>query len=539
MAVSDELLQRHEMLRRARALEEPDWRDLAFLFRPDDRDFNIRSKLRRNTADLFDATGLYATDNFAKGLFKQATNPANRWFELGIADKDRQNFAPARDWLLRRTNMLYGSLSPAVSRFYPAARPWFAYLGVFGFGVIYQQEHPDPVRGRIIDRCMPIGQMFLDVDSEGEYDTVHREFRLIGRQIKQKFPRRFVPYSVRDESEYIAVHAVRPNPDFRPGDLGEHGKRYLSTYFSPDLRDLCVDGGYYELPYHITFWNERANSAYPTGPGHDARADGLSLQAMEQSHLVAAQFAAEPPTLINENSGLTAADIAPGAALLGAVNDRGDLLVQSLERKQQVQLSLGQAEQKREAIRNAFYWSIMSLVSRPQMTAAEFQGFQQEMLEQLAPNLVNIQAGGLSPFISRRYLILERAGAWMNDPPPPELAGQRIEIEYVSPLANAQKMGVARAAQQFVASVLQIAQVIPEAADNLDVDAAIRVIRDGVSGVPSLVRDPREVAAIRDNRARAQAQQAGIEQAAAQAEIMATMSHAAQARTLAKQRASQ
>lgn len=533
MAASDEILTRHGELEAARALEEPKWRDLAYLFRPDDRDFHQQSSTRRDDDDLFDATGLYAVDAFAKGLFKQATNPVNRWFELGIADQDRQRFRPVSEWLLRRTEQLYASVSPAVSRFYVGARPWFASLGVFGCGALFQQENI--AKGRIIDRQISIGQIYLDRDADGELDTVHRAFRLRGRQLKQLFPRH-LPDHVRDDSDYKIVHAVRPNPDYRPELLGLRGMQYLSTYCSPDLKELCVNGGYHELPYHVLMWNEQAHSAYPTGPGHDARADGLNLQEQERSHLVAGQFAAEPPLLAQLDSGLTAADIAPNAWLPGAVNDQGKALIQTLDRKQNVALSLTQAEQKREAIRRAFYWSVMSLISRPQMTASEFQGFQQEMLEDLAPNLVNIQVFGLSPFIRRRYAILERAGAWDDDPPPPELDGQRLEIEYVSPLARAQKMGVARAAQQFAASVIALAESVPEALDNLDVDATVRVIHDGMSGVPSLVRDPRQVLSVRQARAQAQAQQVGIEQAATRAEIMATVSHAAQADTLAKQR---
>ncbi|KPG01794.1 hypothetical protein IP86_03010 [Rhodopseudomonas sp. AAP120] len=533
---SAEVLKAHDKLRERRRREEPVWRDLARMLRPDDQDFSSAERVdgrsaKRDLSDaeLFDSTPLYALDDFAKGLFKQASNPANRWFEITIANPDLAKYRPVKDWCHTVTNIIYASLGPSVSRYYTQVMPWFGNLGAFGFGVLYSQE--DIGRQRIIDRSLPIGQMYLDVDAEGEYNTAHREFKLRGNQIKSKFGDRVRRLTLDDDKSYSLVHSVRPNLDYRPGMIGPRGMSYLSSYVSPDLKEMRLDDGYYEFPFFIPVWNERDGSPYPTGPGHMVRADAAMLQEQERSHIVAAQFAAEPPILLDENSMLTAADIVPNAALHGGMSEQGKRLVEVLERKQQPVLSLQLSEQRRNAIRNAFLFSVLQLLNRPQMTATEFNGFSQQQLEQAAPNLVNIQTGGLTPFIQRRYQILSRAG--QLPPAPPELNGQRIDIDYVSPLAKAQKIGSARSALSFAQSVIGLSEAFPEARDNVDIDEVVRLMHDGMTDNPALIRDPRAVAQAREARGQQQRAMMQMQLAEQAGGVMADVAHARQAATLA------
>lgn len=528
-----DILKQQDRLASERSREEGAWRELAGMLRPDDRNFSTDSPAQpRDDSDMFDATPLYALDDFAKGLFKQAANPANRWFEFGLVDKDLAKHAPVKHWLWATTNLGYASLSPAVSRFYGAVRPWFANLGCFGWGPLWQEEIVG--KGRINDRSLPIGQCYFDVDDEGNLGRFHRVFTLKDHQIAAKWG---TVDGVQENRSYKFIHAVYPNPEANPERIGPRHMAYKSCYVCADnLPGFTREGGYEELPVHIPFWNEREGTAYPTGPGHDARADIATLNEMERSNLVMAQFAAEPPVMMRDDSSFTAADIVPNGALYGAMNEQGKPNVGYLNRSEKQVISLQMAEQKRNAIRRAFKFSIAQLIDRPQMTAAEWDGWSQLELEQVAPNLVNIQIGGLSPFLQRRFRILQRAG--QLPPPPPELRNASIDIEYVSPLAKAQKIGVARSAIGWVnGALLPIADARPEVLDNLDVDGYARVTHDGMSGVPDLIRDPRQVEATRKLRQQAAADQAQLDQAGQAAAVFADAAHAQQASTLSKQRA--
>lgn len=527
-----EIMSRHGELKAARSREESDWRDLASLLRPDQRPELHDAKNRPQYEDIFDSTQLYALDNFVGGIFGQLTNPANRWFEVSVEDQDLQRWQPVRQWTFDVGSRLLASLGPGVSSFYEEVPGWFSDMGAFGNGVLYQEELVG--RGRIVDRVVPVGQVYFDTDASGEIDTVHREFRLSGRQMKQRFAGQLDPDRCQDQRQFTVIHCVHRNPHFDPERMGPAGMAWRSVYVCQDLRDFMPVSGFYELPYHVVRWSKRSGSAYGTGPGHVAQADIGMLQEMERSHITAAQFAAEPPLLAHDDSVINAADLVPNAILYGSVSEAGKQLLQPLNRAQNLQLSMQQSEQRRNAIREAFYYGLMQLLQRPQMTATEFLGFQQEKLQLMGPNLTRIQTGGLSPFIARRYALLERAG--QLPPPPPELNGRSLQVVYQSPLAKAQQAATAQQAVNFLNQVLTYAQANPEIVDKVDFDAAVDVLHDGFGPPPSLLRDPRQVQAIRQQRAQVQAQQLQLEQAQQAVTIAAEASHAEQASSMADQR---
>lgn len=531
-ASNEEILGRHEELRNKRRREEPAWRECAMLLRPDENDFDNNEHYRRDQDDayLFDSTPLYALDTFTGGMFGQSVNPATRWFELAAEDPDLDKWQPARRWYWQVTNIIYSSLSPQVSNFYARAPAWLANLGAFGFGDFYQEEEVG--QGRIIDCALPIGQVYLDRNAFGDYDTHHRRFRYTGRQMEQKFGR---IEGLDEQKSYEVVHAVFPNREFRQGALGPRGMPYSSVYCSPDLKTFRREGGYYEFAFHIPTWNERAHSAYPTGPGHNQRPDAQTLQEMERAFLVRANYDAEPMLLLESEDVLRSSDLYPNALLYGTMSERGQAKAAYLEKKGNMSLAMQQSEQRRNAIRAAFYFGLMQVaLQRPQMTATEFLGLQEETLKLMAPNLVRVQTGGLSSFITRRFRILDRAQ--QIPPPPPEIMRSRVVINYVSALAKVQMLAEARGVLQLHEAIEKMAITDQGARDHFNVDAAAPVIAKAFSTVPAILRDPREIAEIRRARAEQMARQAQLADAGAVVSIAAEAAHADQAGSLARQR---
>ena len=128
-------LDRHGELKGIRAIEEPHWREIAMLMRPDDRDFDAHVQRRRDDTAIFDSTQLYALDDFCAAIFTQLTNPANRWCELTIADQDLLKYQPVAQWLYRHSSKMLATFSETVSPFYTEVMPWLANTGAFGVKV--------------------------------------------------------------------------------------------------------------------------------------------------------------------------------------------------------------------------------------------------------------------------------------------------------------------------------------------------------------------------------------------------------------------
>jgi hypothetical protein len=524
------VLERQAELVDLRAPEQAPWGDIARIIRTDETNFSGTDSSAPAWDDVWDSTPLYAHDDFVGGLFGESVNPAERWMEFTIEDQDLAKWGPVQAWLWQEATRMYASLSPAVSGFYPEATAWFADGGAFGNGFIYQEEAPS--MDRIVDQAMPLGQMFIDVDFDGTLNTVGRQFFLTGRQKKARF--KDYAGNCDEKRRYKITHLVEPNEDWTPGKLGTKGMRFASTYVSEDDKDFETKGGYYELPYHWLAWTKQAGRVWARGPGHLARADMNMNNEMSRSSLVDAQFAAEPMILTRTDK-LSASDIRPRAILSGQMNEQGKPLMQFAQRGDNPLRAEDKLRQVRDQIREAFLFSLWAIVNRPQMTASEFLGWKEEKFRRLGPQLVRVHRG-LASFVARRWRILSRAG--QTAPPPKELQGRAIAIEFVSPLAKAQKAATGRSVLQWIGSLSEMAAATqrPEVLDIVNFDGSGRVLHDAMVGLPDVIHDQDTVQAMRQARAQAMQQRAQMEQMAQGAGIFADVAHASQAMTKSQER---
>jgi hypothetical protein len=149
------------------------------------------------------------------------------------------------------------------------------------------------------------------------------------------------------------------------------------------------------------------------------------------------------------------------------------------------------------------------------MTATEVLQRNEEKMRLLGPVLGRLQSELLQPLISRAFALLLRAG--LLPPAPEELQGQDIDIEYVSPLAKAQKLTDLQSMLRGFEVMMQVAEIAP-VMDYLDSDKLVQYLVE-VTGIPArVIRSDEEVARIRRQAQQAQQQQAQMQQAMMQSE---------------------
>jgi hypothetical protein len=167
------------------------------------------------------------------------------------------------------------------------------------------------------------------------------------------------------------------------------------------------------------------------------------------------------------------------------------------------------------------------------MTATEVLQRNEEKMRLLGPVLGRLQAELLQPLISRSFALLLRNG--LLPTAPEELQGQDIDIEYVSPLAKAQKMTDLQSMLRGFEVLLQMQQVAP-VMDYLDDDKLVQYLVE-TTGIPArVIRSPNEVQQLRRQRAEAQAQQAQAQQEAAIADQAQKLAPALKVASDAQQR---
>ena len=183
-------------------------------------------------------------------------------------------------------------------------------------------------------------------------------------------------------------------------------------------------------------------------------------------------------------------------------------------------------EQRRKAIQAAFYVDQLLLGQGPQMTATEVVQRTEEKMRMLGPVLGRLQFELLQPLITRTYNLLSRQKAF--EAAPEFMRESDIEIEYVSPLAKAQRQGDVQSMMRFLEMLSPFAQIDPGVLDFLDVDGMAKEMIKVLSIPATVVKGDEEVAEVREQR---QAQQ---QKQAEQQEMMQTAEAAGNAAPMMK-----
>ena len=334
-------------------------------------------------------------------------------------------------------------------------------------------------------RCVPmtIGTYALGVDGFGKVQTFARKYEMSLAQIVDCFGQENLPQHLQQQAtngtgldkKHTVNWLVESNDKRLPGYMDRLNMPYRSVYWLDKLQDneFLYVGGFEEWAIPVARYLVNGLEPYAKGPGWFAEGDSKALQTMKKDLLTAIEIGVKPPmkgpaSLLN-NGGI---NLIPGG--MTAVDDQSQLFVQPLF---QVNLDIDHASQEiirtEDAIKrhySADLFLMLDSVDNGQMTAREIMERTQEKLQQLGPVVERLQDEFLTPIIVRIYNILERSGAF--PPIPPEIqeriSDEDIKIEYISPLAQAQKMSGLVNIEQALATTLQMAQAWPEVLKKVD-----------------------------------------------------------------------
>lgn len=491
-------------LEQRRSRFEEVWRDVATYVLPGHR---VRKGAGETgseggrTGRIIDATGTRAVRILAAGMQGGLTSPARPWFRLRLEGEQGVESGPARRWLDLVEERLYAAL--ARSNFYQAVHGLYTELAAFGSADLYQEADADRVMRFSTLVC---GEYAWACDATGRVDTVARRLRMTARQLAQRYgegqlSERVVRNLRKDpEQETEIIHLVRPRGERDTQAGGNRNMPWESLVFEADGADgLLHESGFVEFPHLTARWDVLGGDVYGQAPAMDVLPDVKMLQEMARSQLLAIHKVVNPPmrvptgfkqrlNLIPGGQNYVAPGQAEGVGPLYQINPD----IGAVTRK---------IEDVRRAIREGFFNDLFLMFTadgRSNVTAAEVLERQQEKLLMLGPVIERHQSELLDPLIERTYGILGRAG--VLPPHPPELEGRTMRVEYVSALAQAQRMGTAQAIRQFTAEVAQLSATAPQVLDKVDFEQAVDELAS-IAGVPSrVVRSDAEVAQLRAGR---------------------------------------
>ena len=516
------------------------WRELGENILPRRPRFTISdvNKGDRRNSKIFDNTPTLAARTLRSGMMGGITSPARPWFRLTTPDPELAEVPKVKNWLhtvdqrmvtvFLRSN-LYNSL-PIV----------FGDLGVFATAAMLVEEDMETV---IRTYAFPIGSYMIGTNEQGKVDIFIREFRMTVRQLVQRFAVRgpgnkiiWDNFSDTVQSLYERgqletwidiTHVISPNEDYDPKKLESKHKKYCSCYYENgsgthqsgnylrgDKDRFLRESGYDSFPVLVPRWEVTGEDVYGTDcPGMAALGDIKQLQLGEKRSAQAIEKMVNPPmtgpvglknTRVSILPGdITYADEREGTKGLRPVHEVNPR-INELEQKQQ---------QIRQRIQRAFYEDLFLMMAnsdRREITATEIDERKEEKLLALGPVLEQLNQDLLDPLIDNTFEIMMRQG--LIPEPPEELHGVPLKVEYISVMAQAQKLIGIGSVERFTQFVGNLASYHPEALDKVDFDQTIEIYGDMTSVPPKVIVPTEDAQAARKGRAQAQQAQAQAQQ---------------------------
>lgn len=527
------VLARNSGLRAERASWDGHYQDLSDYIQPRRARFGLAetNKGDKKHQKIVNNTATRAADILANFMMAGITSPARPWFRYATRDLKLNEVASVKEWLHlseERTRMAF-----SMSNIYKALPQVYADIIVFGVSVPYLEPDPRTVLRAYV---FPPGQYCLANGADGKVDTLYREFRMTVKQLVDRFgfqkcsDQAKQAYNNKQYDQWVDVmHVIEPNTGRDPSKLDAKGKAFKSCWLEKNGGDhdgFLREAGYARRPFMGVRWSSNGEDVYGSSPGMEALGDAKALQLLEKRAMQMVDKFVNPPMVGPSALQHARVSLLPGDVTYVDTIGAGRAFQPAFEMDPRfLEMSEAKIREHEQRLRTTFKSDLAIMLGQqdaPQRTAREITELHEEKMLQMGPVLETLHDELLGPLIE--WTMGELLDRGLLPPPPEELQGQELEIEYTSILAQAQKAVGTIAIDRLLSVVAGIAPLVPDILDNVNTDNVVKEVSTMLGTKPSLIRTTEEVAKIRALRAQQQQQQAATEQAMAATQGAKTLS---------------
>lgn len=482
-------------------------------------------KGEKKTRNLFDSTAIKANQDLANTIHSTLTNPATQWSKIRFSNDALNNDPEAVAWIEEVSRIMHREINE--SNFDTEISRLYQLFPALANGVLLQEEGENKA---FRFRAIHLKEIVFQQNHEGKIDRVYRKFKLSARQAIQKFGIENVSEKIRtqagvdDEDDFEFIHLVqdRDPSNVKLNSLGlapPEQRPVESVYVEMDSHKVVEVGGYYEFPIHVVRWETMPGETYGRGPGQTALPDIRTLNKVKEHSLHQQALALRPPIVASHRTVMGNLDMRPGS--ISIVKDVDQLREFVTSARFDV-ASFG-SEELKQSIKEVFFLDKLLLPPREEigeMTAFEVSQRLQQMQRVIGPTISRILNELLEPLVIRSLKILDRQGKLPESPAALQGLDLDIDIKFQNQLARAQEVENVNNAQSWIQTVALAAQLTPEIIDMVDGDEYAKLTGKSLGVPESLIRNDKEVAQIRQQRAQQ-------EQVAQAADVLATTADAA------------
>jgi hypothetical protein len=461
-----------------------------------------RSRGEKRMEQIYDGTALQAVDLLSASLHGMLTSGASPWFHLDVKDTEINSDDDVREWLQDTSMRMMRAFNQ--SNFETEVHEMYVDLVVFGTGCMFIEMD----KGKLRCSTRHISEFYVQEDQHGIVDTVFRKYSLSAVAAVQTFGMENVSehikkvYEKKPDEQVEVLHCVTPRIERDIRKVDNLNMPFMSVYICMQTKMKMAEGGFEELPYVVPRFLKATGEVMGRSPAMVALPDVKMLNLMSKTIIQAAQKMIDPPLLVPDDGFLLPIRTQPGGLNFYRAGSRDTIT--PLNTGANIPIGLSMEDQRRQAIRSAFYVDQLLVGGSPNMTATEVIQRQEERMRVIGPVLGRLMNEMLRPLIDRVFALMVRDN--LLAPAPEILQGRDVDIEYVSPLARAQKSSSLNNTLKALEVLMPLSQALP-VGDHIDPDGLVRHITEALGVPKTTLKSQREVNQVRQERAAMQQEQ--------------------------------
>jgi len=533
--MSTELTKRSQYLIRKNALWAEraswmqHWKEISEYIMPRSGRFfhTDRNKGDKRHNSILDSTGTRALRVLAAGMMAGMTSPARPWFRLATADEELMEYAPVKEWLDGITKTMRNIF--ARSNTYRSFHSMYEELGGYGTAADIVVDNFDTV---IHHHGLTAGEYAISTNNLGQVDTIVREFDMTVGQMVQEFGEENLSAAVRNlykdgrgvDKWVPVIHIVEPRMKRDYGKRDNMNMPFKSCYFEAGGNEdkFLRESGFKRFPGLVPRWAATGGDMYGNSPGMEALGDIKQLQHAQLRKSQAIDYKVKPPLQLPAGLKESPHSTLPGGTAYFDSVGQHNVIKSMFEVNLEMAPLIEDIRDIRDRINSTFYVDLFLMLAqddRSGVTAREIAERHEEKLLMLGPTLERLHNEFLKPFIDLTFERMVEAG--LVPPPPEELQGMDLNVEFVSMLAQAQRAIGTQSVDRLIGTIGSIATLQantgrdPSVLDKLDVDQVVDAYSEMLGVDPQLIVADDKVALIRKQRAE---QQAAMQKQAEQAQ---------------------
>ena len=460
---------------------------------------------------LLDSTAVIANQNLAANIHAGITSPVFQWFDFRFFEEKLNKQQAAIEWLAECSRRVFFTLQQ--SNFNLEVNNVYLDLTGFGTGFLLEEIEEDSKGDlkRIIFHGIPMAEAYFEDDHNGRIVYFYRHLKWTALQIYTKFGEE-TPADIKEEAlegkktdnRHSVIFAIYPREgvkiDPKAKAVARDKRPFGSKYFMlSDGDQLGEEDGYYEMPVFIPRWRRTTGSKWGHSPGMICLSDVLTLNALVELTLKAAEKVVDPPILTTRRGVFGDIDLeASGVTVVSSLEG-----LKAFESGARFDVSSLQKADLQQSIRQTFFMDQLQLKESPAMTATEVQVRYELMQRLMGPTLNQLQYDFLDPLVQRTFRILYRYNKLPEIDESIRKLDPDLNVEYLGPMSRAQKADQVAAIERWLGTLGQMAEAYPAFLEIPKVDDIGRYL--GLAGgvPPELINGEDDVNADRKKKEKA------------------------------------